>query len=271
LPCRVDHFIANRNMTTPPITKTIDLGHGQTMHFVEIPAGFFWMGSRDNWDSEKPLHRVKIAEPFWLARYPVTQGQYREVTGPEPSHFKDDATDTGKMGLGRPVENISWNDARAFCQTWNEANPRSEWQLTLPTEAQWEYACRAGAGTDYHTGDGREALDAAGWFNGNSGKTTHPVGEKAENNYGLFDTHGNVWEWCLDSEDHDRYVAAVHAGTTLQHARPGGSKRLRGGSWIYHPDNCRAAYRDDFDTPESRSFNYGFRCVLFLAGCSHHS
>ena len=213
------------------------------IEFVLIPAGEFMMGSPDSeagrHRTEGPVHRVTFAKPFYLAKYEVTQGQWKAVMGSNPSDFK-------AAGKDAPVENVSWNDCLAFCK---------KTELSLPTEAQWEYACRAGTKTRFNLGDTDGDLVRAGWFLGNSEGTTHPVGKKTANAWGLYDMHGNVWELCEDNW-HNNYTGAPTDGS----AWLGGlSDRVsRGGSPLYYAQDCRSANRGRDDL-SFRNYDLGFR------------
>ncbi len=164
------------------------------MKFAWIPPGSFMMGGSAN-DDEKPIHKVIITRGFYLGIFPVTQAQWAWVmgSGNRPSYFPYD---------DRPVEQVSWDDCQIFCARLRELTNRP---IRLPTEAEWEYACRAGTSTDYYSGNGEPALQQAGWYAGNSDEQTHPVGKKAANEFGLYDLHGNVWEWCSDWYDEAYY------------------------------------------------------------------
>jgi formylglycine-generating enzyme required for sulfatase activity len=157
-------------------------------------------------------------------------------------------------GLDRPVESVSWHDCQGFCAKLSELTGRV---VELPGEAEWEYACRAGTATAYHTGNGAKALRLAGWYRANSRDTTHPVGRRAPNGWGLFDTHGNVWEWCQTRFRRDP------AGADRQDV--GGSEEgpraMRGGSYNYPPQYCPAAFRGQ-GPPEVRASYIGFRVCL---------
>jgi formylglycine-generating enzyme required for sulfatase activity len=245
-------------------------GQPVTMTFCYIPAGDFWMGSRDGHSSERPRHRVHIAQPFWLGQTPVTLEQFQcfrvrhqnEYSGDLPQH---------------PVVNVNWQDAIDFCNWLTTSHMAGEgkktkshpWhgsRATLPTEAQWEYACRGPTGnclveTDYYSGDGVDALQQVGWFDENSGEKLHDGKQKTANPWGLHDMHGLVWEWCLDLWNERAYAVRppswVDAGTLTEEAPPAprvtsGPRQgiadsalrvLRGGSWYNSAAGCRSAVR----------------------------
>ena len=216
--------------------RTADLGNGVKLDLVLIPAGEFLMGSPDAdvaaSRDEKPQHRVRITNPFYLGKYLVTQQQWEAVMGGNPSRFK---------GPRNPVEQVSWDDCQVFLEKLNAKAGKEPGKFALPTEAQWEYACRAGSGGRYCFGDDESRLGDYAWHSMNAGDRTHPVGEKKPNAWGLYDMHGNVWEWCADWYD-GRYY------TTLPSDDPtgptGGSYRVcRGGCWYYPSWHCRSAYR----------------------------
>ena len=205
------------------------------MEFVLIPAGAFTMGSPDSdpnaYDNEKPAHQVTISEPFYMGKYEVTQAQWQAVMGANPSAFKGD---------DRPVESVSWNDIQDFIKKLNKQEQRANGVLCrLPTEAQWEYAARAGTTTRYSFGDDAANLDDYAWYSENAGKTTHPVGQKKHNAWGLYDMHGNVWEWVQDW--YDPYAA--EAMTDPSGPASGAERVIRGGGWGSAALNARSARR----------------------------
>ena len=241
------------------------------------------MGQRGApYPDEEPFHFVTISQEFLLGRTPVTQAQWREVMKevgkddyrallsawhpalarfepPEnlsaPSHFKGDE---------RPVEQVGWADALAFCAKAERLGLAPEgWRVTLPTEAQWEYACRAGTQTDYHTGDGEGALAEAGWYGEEWEQGgTHLVAQKKANPWGLYDLHGNVREWCLDAWDEDAYARCGDDAVDPFIAGPADAIRvLRGGAWDDDPADCRASCRDG-GWPDGRGRFGGFRVCL---------
>jgi len=202
---------------------TEKLAKGITLEMVSLPAGEFLMGS-DERDYEQPPHQVKV-NSFAIGKYPITQAQYQAVMRNNPSWFKNNPQN--------PVEQVSWNDAQAFCQKLSQITGKT---YRLPTESEWEYACRAGTTTRYYFGDNDNQLGDYAWGWGNSNDTTHPVGQKKPNGWGLYDMSGNVCEWCEDG-------------------------CLRGGSWYCNPRICRSANRDMIIPYLTTFFDYGFRVV----------
>jgi formylglycine-generating enzyme required for sulfatase activity len=191
---------------------------------TDSPRGRYDYNKRPQRD-ERPQHDV-TAPGFYIGKYQITQAQWKAVMGNNPSHFKGDPA--------LPVENISWNDANLYCRELAKMTGKA---YSLPSEAEWEYACRAGS-----TGDYADDLDATAWYSGNSGGKTHPVGQKQPNAFGLYDMHGNVWEWCGDVWHFSRRV-------------------VRGGSWYSSGDVYRSAVRDH-EPPAARGNHIGFRVVV---------
>ncbi len=216
------------------------------MKFTPIPAGEFMMGS-DEHDSEKPVHKVTINKPFYLGTYPVTQREWKSVMDDNPSNFKGDDL---------PVESVSWNDIQEFIRKLNDKEGTDKYRL--PSEAEWEYACRAGNITEYCFGDGESELVEYAWYNDNSGSKTNPVGQKKPNSWGLYDMHGNVWEWVQDWY-HSNYKGAPIDGSVWESGN-GSFRVFRGGGWFSSAQNCRSAYRNCFD-PAGR---HGYLCFRLL-------
>ena len=229
-----------------------------------VAAGRFQMGSppteagRSN--DEGPQTNVTISRGFWLGVFIVTQEEWKTVaentTGlkAEPSFFRESHR--------LPVEQVSWSDCQYWLQELNTieetANrlPR-DWHYQLPTEAEWEFACRAGSLSRFHFGDADTALGDHGWYSANSAGQTHPVGEKIANPWGFYDMHGNVWEWCQD-----RYGPLPGGSVTDPQGPVFGLKRLlRGGSWGVAASRCRSAYRV-WNDPDYRDYTLGFRIAL---------
>jgi len=222
----------------------LDCGRGRLLKCAFIPAGRFMMGY-GRYRYEKPVHEVTIREPFYIGVYPVTQGQYTSVIGANPSRFEGD---------DRPVENVSWDDALAFCRELSSLSDRS---VKLPSEAQWEYACRAGSTGKYSFGDSESDLDSYGWYEANSGGETHPVGQKRPNAWGLYDMHGNVWEWCEDHW-HDNYDNAPEEDVPWD--GPDEARVFRGGCCFFDGWNVRSSRRDG--SPPTYRRCCGFRVVV---------
>ena len=222
---------------TPLAELAVDLGGGVEMKMVLIPAGEFTMGSpdsdKDARGDEKPQHRVRITKPFHLGKYEVTQEQWEAVMGNNPSAFK---------GARNPVEQVSWDDCQKFLDTLSAKTAGQGGKFVLPTEAEWEYACRGGSATRFSFGDATRGLGEDAWYGDNSDQKTHPVGAKKPNAWGLYDMHGNVWEWCADWYD-EKYYSNT-ATDDLQGPSSGSRRVLRGGSWRIPAGVCRSAGRD---------------------------
>ena len=265
------------------LTGTLELKAGEIftnsigMQFRLIPAGSFVMGSPNGtgdashppvWpaelgrDSDERQHIVSITKPFYMQTTEVTQGQWLEVMGSNPSNFK-------ACGSDCPVDSVSWEDAQVFIESLNALEGRTNCGsapntcYSLPTEAQWEYAARGGTLSAYHNGEITYTdcsidpnLDAIGWYCGNSGATTHPVAQKGPNNWGLYDMSGNVWEWCKD------YAGTYPDGPVTDPLMTSGSLRIaRGGCWLYGALCSRLANRGDWVQSADYYF-HGFRVVL---------
>ena len=249
---KVDDALAKLERKSSPSSVTLNLGKGVTMKLVRIRPGKFMMGSPDSEqgrrDNEGPQHLVTISKPFYMGVTEVTQAQYEAVVGTNPSQFK---------GPTNPVEQVSWMDATAFCKKLSQKTGKA---FRLPTEAEWEYACRAGSKTRFSFGDTESALGDYAWHKGNSGGKTQPVAQKKPNAWGLYDMHGNVLEWCADR------LGSYPTGTSTdpQGATSGSASVVRGGAWYAGGTvNFRCAYRRD-DDPTVRHADYGFRCAMTL-------
>ncbi|MBE9231328.1 formylglycine-generating enzyme family protein [Cuspidothrix issatschenkoi LEGE 03284] len=257
-----------------------DLGNGIKLEMVAIPGGTFIMGSPENElersEDESPQHEVTV-QPFLLGKYPITQAQWQAVAAlpqvnqelkPNPSIFKGDGSTS--LTNHRPVESVSWHDAVEFCNRLSNYTKRP---YRLPSEAEWEYACRAGTNTPFHFGETitTDLANYDGNFtygNGTKGvdrKETTEVGSfKIANEFGLYDMHGNVWEWCQD-DWHNSYEGAPTDGSAwISDESNSDTKVLRGGSWFGNPVLCRSACRLYSDA--GFDLNYlGFRVVCGAA------
>lgn len=224
-------------------------GDGVMMEFVRIPAGEFMMGSpvgesgRSN--NEEPRHQVKITEPFYMSITEVTQQQYIQMMGHNPSVFK---------GAGNPAETVSWGGAMEFCRRLSKKTGR---KITLPTEAQWEYACRAGTDTRFSFGEDNQSLVSYCWYKTNSNQQSHPVALKKPNAWGLYDMHGNVQEWCSDRFDDPYYSHSL----SIDPEGPSILRIVRGGSHAHTGDFCRSASRRG-SSSDNRNGVIGFRVVF---------
>ena len=209
------------------------------------------MGSPANetgrYDDEGPVHHVTISKAFYLSKYEVTQKQWNEVMGDNPSHFKGDDL---------PVEKVSWDDVQEFIKKLNEKESTDKYRL--PSEAEWEYAARAGTTTRYSFGDDDSKLGEYAWYRENSGVKIHPVGKKGANPWGLYDMHGNVWEWVQD-EWHNSYNSVPLNGSAWEDGS-GAFRIVRGGGWYNNAGLCWSAFRNRND-PGNRFNDLGFRLL----------
>ena len=213
---------------------------------VLLPGGSFQMGSTES-SREQPIHTVHVPR-FAIGKYPVTQAEWKKVMGNynNPSRFTGDDR--------HPVEHVSWDDAQGFIQKLNRLTGHTH---RLPSEAEWEYACRAGSNGRWCFGDDESQLEQHAWYDGNSGRQTHPVGQKKPNAWGLYDMHGNVWEWCEDRW-HGNYQGAPSDGRAWVEGGSADARVLRGGSWLNEARISRSALRFN-DAPYIAFNHYGFR------------
>ena len=240
----------------PSVTNSI------SMELIEIPVGKFTMGSpEDEKDRREDIEaqvRVTLTKPFGLGKTDVTQGQWEQVMGTDPWEGGEDV----QADKDCPATYVSWDDAREFCDKLTDLERKAGTlkageAYRLPTEAQWEYACRAGTATTYSFGNDESTFGEYAWFNGNAFHAgepyAHKVGLKKPNPWGLYDMHGNVWKWCSDW-----YDAKVSGGTDPVGPEEGSLRVLRGGSWWSRPVNCGSASRNGI-SPSDRGSDMGFR------------
>lgn len=248
-----------------------------SLNMVAIAPGTFSMGSPVtplltapyfNQPQSQPVHQVTISRPFWMARYEVTQAEYQAVMGNNPSFFQGAAWPNS---ANRPVERVNWHDAMAYCAELTASEHAAGrlpvgYQYRLPTEAEWEYCCRAGTTTEFHHGNtlfcGEANFAYSNHGNNLCGSGASPstvgVGGYAPNAWGLHDMHGNVLEWCLDGSDGSANYPSV--AVTDPHVTNGNNKVIRGGGWFFNSNLCRSAHRGS-SAPTIASANVGFRVV----------
>jgi sulfatase modifying factor 1 len=261
---RKRHFIIGAVAVVSLLLVRASDGPAAKPEMVLITGGKFMMGTKDEVDA--PFHEV-VVDSFMMDKFLVTQQEFQRVTGANPSRWK---------GEKNPVEQVRWSDAVRYCNKRSEMEglepcyDLKTWQCNfqangyrLPTEAEFEYACRAGSATEYFFGAVPAKLGDYAWFEKNSGAKTHPVGQKKPNPWGLFDICGNVWEWCNDFYKVDYYKEAPHENP--RGPKTGQNKVLRGGAFRFSNDNCRSGYRYNENPGYSDvCFGYdiyGFRCV----------
>ena len=249
-----------------PPPATLHLGHDVLLQVVRVPAGKFVMGE-DKSEEDERTHSVRITRDFWMGRFEITNEQYQRFLDDTGYQGADQADDdylkhmralvpSASREPGYPVVCVSWLNAHAF----NAWVARISGRIArLPTEAEWERACRAGTRTRYYTGDQDTDLLRAGWCATNGGQAIHPVGQLEPNAFGLYDMHGNAWEWCEDWYDQAYY--AVSPVDDPPGPATGTARVLRGGSWFLIPRYCRSANRD-FREPRFTNYVIGFRVVL---------
>ncbi|AFZ27567.1 hypothetical protein Cylst_5558 [Cylindrospermum stagnale PCC 7417] len=244
------------------------LGNNVTLDMISIPGGNFLMGSPENEEgyhvSQSPQHRVTI-QPFFMGKYPVTQAQWERVAALPKVKIDLDSNPSNFKGANRPVEQVSWHDAQEFCARLKKHTGKI---YRLPSEAEWEYACRAGTATPFYFGDTITTNLAN--YNGNytyksSAKgvyreETTDLGIFPANAFGLYDMHGNIWEWCQGGW-HENYINSPTDGSAWQ-GENDNRRLLRGGSWDFNPRVCRSAARGR-NAPDNRYYNFGFRVVCF--------
>ncbi len=278
--CGGNRVASSKDETNSPAAQPKEITNSIGMKLALIPAGKFLMGSPKDEKEREPFeeqHEVSITKPFYLGVYGVTQAEYEKVTENNPSYFspkgdgKDKVKDMDTSGF--PVERVSWDDAQAFCKKLSELpeEKKAGRVYRLPTEAEWEYACRAGTKTPFHYGDSLSSKQAnfcghfpyGGADKGPYLKRTAKVGTYAANAFGLYDMHGNVWEWCQDWYDHDYYK------NSPKEDPPGPAQAsyrvVRGGGWHNNGRDCRSAGRFSLE-PGNRSNNLGFRVAAVQSG-----
>jgi len=242
---------SKKSTFTNAANETFTLPNGVKLEMVKVEPGSFTMSKRDgeNFGSEVE-HSKALTKAFYIGKYEVTQAQYEAVMGNNPSYFK---------GSNRPVEQVCWYEAMSFCEKMNQYAPKG-WKFTLPTETQWEFAARGGNRSKGYKYSGSNNLDDVGWYDSNSGDTTHEVGGKTPNELGLYDTSGNVNEWCLDNwqSNSDETCAEFYRP---YHDEDGSYRVFRGGGWRSLAEFCRSALRSGW-SPGSRNSYIGFRLAL---------
>jgi formylglycine-generating enzyme required for sulfatase activity len=263
---------AKKQMRVPPasnnraekVISTNSIG----MKFVAIPAGRFLMGAGENvtdaYDSEKPQHPITISKPFLISKYEVTQSQWEAVMGSNPYTLDRSNPYYNLPGMKERITRpdypatVSWNDAQEFIKKLNAKEGHARYRL--PTEAEWEYAARAGTTTAYSFGNNPDELEKYAWYGGNfSTGSTHPVGTKQPNLWGLYDVHGNAWEWVQDFYSDSFYTRSPSSDPPGPNT--GQERVVRGGSWHITADSWRSTFRKPYDA-DYRGISIGFRLVM---------
>ncbi len=248
----------SRSIPESELPATVENGIG--MKFVLVHSGSFTMGTPETEperDADEQQHEVRLSKPYYLGVYEVTQAQYTKVMGENPSRFQKDATgveDTSNF----PVDSLCWADAEKFCLALTDLpeERKAGRRYRLPTEAEWEYACRAQTESAYSFGDEPALLNEYGWFEDNSDQRSHPVGEKKPNPWGLYDMHGNVSELCADF-----YIKKLEDATDPFVFAMDEHRCRRGSGWFFEAKHCRSGARDSWP-PDGRPANHGLRVVL---------
>ena len=240
-------------LKTPVFGKSLLI---EGIEFTGIESGQFKMGKLPadtfcSFDIDLPVHDVKIQNGFWIGKYPIKQVQWKNIMGNYPSHFRGDDL---------PVDRVGWFNCIKFCEILSK---KIGFNIRLPSESEWEYVCRAGTTTTYYTGNEESDLKKACWYRNNSDGQTHPVGLKEPNDFGVYDMHGNVSEWCMDWLNYN-YDGAPDDGSPWQTGDK--SRRItRGGNWYTNAEFCRSAFRTapaDLEFSPISVGQIGFRIVL---------
>jgi formylglycine-generating enzyme required for sulfatase activity len=265
-PISIGAFLTSLSVTTQsqPELLVLDIGDGTKIELIKIKHGSFMMGASPSekyaFEYEKPQHHVTLTHDFYLGKHVVTQEQYQAVMGANPSYFSGNGKGKGRVdGLNTqrfPVETVPWCDANEFCRKLSRLTGRD---FDLPTEAEWEFACRAGSSTTFYFGDAEQDLRDYAWYAANSQQRTHDVGTRKPNRWGLYDMNGNVWQWCKDWYDQDYYSHS--AKEDPPGPETGDNRVMRGGSWLAHARICRCASRG-WEDPLQGNHNIGFRVVV---------
>jgi len=244
------------NRQTPPATLDLKLDESCSLVLLRVPAGSFVMGDAVAREDARPVHNIELSRPFYLGKYEITQQQWLTVMGYNPSRFVDPTA---------PVDSAGWDDVKDFVVRLNAKFASRRIRFFLPTEAQWEYACRAGTTTKFSFGDDEDQLANYAWYYANSEQRTHPVGQKLPNAWGFYDMHGNVLEWCADWYSETYYVNSP--GRDPTGPAEGTSHVDRGGCWEYLARGCRSGFRNP-NSPR-RDHYIGLRIAAELSEESH--